>query len=150
MRCRCAAECSWTVAHRGAHLPATALLANDRLQGITRSTPPAILPRVHWPRRQVQSSAPLKLSACDCCSSANKPQSIVTMAKSKDKQTKGAKAAPPSITATKKAFDPTLSSLFASSVRAELFRHMALRQLTDSENSWAQCKRLQSSDMNKS
>ena len=43
------------------------------------------------------------------------------MAKSKAKQTIKAKDASIPITATKAAFDPTLSSLFASSVRAELF-----------------------------
>jgi hypothetical protein len=44
------------------------------------------------------------------------------MGKSKDKQTKEVKAAKPSTKSTKTALDPALSSLFASSVRAELFR----------------------------
>lgn len=63
---------------------------------------------------------PLKLSVCECSLSANVSLSTNAMGKSKDKQAKEVKAAKPSTKSTKPALDPALSSLFASSVRAEL------------------------------
>ena len=92
------------------------------------------VPKAVWqaktPDWQTQLSArfrslevvPLKLSVCECCSSANVSLSTNAMGKSKDKQAKDVKAAKPSTKSTKPALDPALSSLFASSVRAELFR----------------------------
>lgn len=103
------------------HLPAAH--ANDRLPDRLRFCR-ALIGRA---ARSLRVLAPLKLSARDCCLLANNLQSIIAMAKSKDKQTSKSKAAKPAVTAAKTAFDPTLSSLFASSVRAELFRTLEIQ-----------------------
>lgn len=123
MECKCAANAAWTCSRRAGR---TTCRQRSLAIALGRVTPGLEAVKYSATLSLVQLSGPfkvpLKLSACDCCLFPNIPQSVVSMAKSKDKQTKQAKAAKPSTTVTQTAFDPALSSLFASSVRAELFR----------------------------